>query len=112
MKDRHWDAISEKVGFDIRPDEEFTLTKVVEAGMLKFVDVAEEFGEKAYKEYNIEKSLAKMKAEWEGLKFLLPKWKNTPTYTIAGFDEAINLFDEHIVNTQAMQFSVFKKPFE
>ena len=99
MKERHWNAISERVGFDIHPDEDFTLTKVVEAGMLKHVDVAEEFGEKAYKEFNIEKSLAKMKAEWEGQKFLLPKWKNTPTFTIAGFDEAINLFDEHIVTT-------------
>ena len=25
MKDRHWDELSKKVGFDIRPDEEFTL---------------------------------------------------------------------------------------
>jgi dynein heavy chain, axonemal len=65
MKDRHWDAITERVGFDIRPDEDFTLTTVVEKGMLKHVDVAEEFGEKAYKEYNIEKSLIKMKKEWE-----------------------------------------------
>ena len=53
-----------------------------------------------------------MKGEWEGLNFLLPRFKQTPTYTIAGFDDAINLLDEHIVSTQAMQFSVFKKPFE
>lgn len=30
---------------------------------------------------------------------MLPRFKNTPTYTIAGFDEAINLLDEHIVST-------------
>lgn len=114
MKERHWDEISSKVGFDIRPteDEPFTLTTVIEKGMLKHVDVAEEVGEKAYKEHNIEKQLAKMKGEWEGLNFLLPRFKQTPTYTIAGFDDAINLLDEHIVSTQAMQFSVFKKPFE
>ena len=53
-----------------------------------------------------------MKGEWEGLAFMLPKFKQTPTCTIAGFDDAINLLDEHIVATQAMQFSVFKKPFE
>lgn len=112
MKDRHWDQISESVGFDIRPDENFNLTTVLEKGMLKHIEIADEVGEKAFKEYNIEKQLAKMKREWEGLNFMLPRFKQTPTYTIAGFDEAINLLDEHIVATQAMQFSVFKKPFE
>ena len=112
MKDRHWDQITEAVGFELRPEEGFTLTTVVERGMLNHIDVAEEVGEKAFKEYNIEKALAKMKADWVGLNFLLPRFKQTPTYTIAGFDDAINLLDEHIVATQAMQFSVFKKPFE
>ena len=112
MKERHWDAISEAVGFDLRPDEKFTLQTVLDKGMLKHVAVADEIGEKAFKEFNIEKQLKKMKNDWEGLNFMLPRFKQTPTYTIAGFDEAINLLDEHIVSTQAMQFSVFKKPFE
>lgn len=75
MKERHWDAITEAVGFDLRPDEDFTLTTVIDKGMMKHVQVAEDIGEKAYKEFNIEKSLAKMKSEWEGLEFLLPKFK-------------------------------------
>ena len=112
MKDRHWDALSEAVGFDIRPTEDFTLTTVVEKGMLNHAEIADEIGEKAYKEFHIEKSLAKMKGEWEGLNFMLPKFKNTPTFIIAGFEDAVNLLDEHIVTTQAMQFSPFKKPFE
>lgn len=53
-----------------------------------------------------------MLVEWEGSDFLLPKFKNTGTSYISGFDEAIQRLDEHIVNTQAMQFSPFKKPFE
>ncbi len=72
MKDRHWDAISEKVKFDIRPVEGFTLTTVINAGMLKHLDVCEEVGEKAYKEYHIEKSLTKMQADWKDENFLLP----------------------------------------
>ena len=99
MKERHWDQITEKVGFDIRPEEGFTLTNVIEKGMLDHIQTAEDVGEKAFKEFNIEKSLAKMKKDWEGLNFLLPRFKQTPTYTIAGFDEAINLLDEHIVAT-------------
>jgi len=55
MKDRHWDAITEAVKFDLRPEEGFTLTKVIEKGMLEHLGIAEEVGEKAFKEYNIEK---------------------------------------------------------
>lgn len=72
MVDRHWDQISNQVGFDIRPCEGFTLTTVVEKGMLKHVELAEEIGEKAYKEFNIETSLKKMQADWEGVDFTLP----------------------------------------
>lgn len=72
MKERHWDEISAKVKFDIRPTEDFTLTSVIDAGMLKHVDVAEEVGEKAYKEYHIEKSLNKMMNDWKDMSFLLP----------------------------------------
>ena len=67
--------------------------------MLEHIIVAEEVGEKAFKENNIEKALAKMKLDWEGLNFLLPRFKQTPTYTVAGFDEAVQLLDEHIVST-------------
>lgn len=88
MKERHWDAISEKVKFDIRPVEGFTLTSVIDAGMLKHIDVCEEFGEKAYKEYHIEKSLNKMMGDWKDCNFMLPQFKTTTTNYIAGFDEA------------------------
>ena len=65
--------------------------------MVKFTDICEDVGEKAYKEHHIEKTLKKMKSEWEGMDFLLPQFKNTPTSTIAGFDDAMQMFDEHLV---------------
>lgn len=34
------------------------------------------------------------------------------TYIIGGYDDLNNILDEHIVTTQSMQFSPFKKPFE
>jgi len=75
MVDRHWDQISNTVGFDIRPVEGFTLTMVCDKGMLNHVELAEEVGEKAYKEFNIETSLRKMQADWEGIEFTLPQFK-------------------------------------
>ena len=80
--------------------------------MVAHVALCEEVGEKAQKEFYIEKSLIKMKSEWQGMNFRLPRFKNTSTYTISGFDDAITILDEHIVTAQAMQFSPFKKPFE
>jgi dynein heavy chain len=80
--------------------------------MLKFIDVAEEVGERAYKEFHIEKSLIKMQADWKDCNFTLPQFKQTTTNFIAGFDDAMQMLDEHIVTTQAMTFSPFKKPFE
>jgi len=52
-----------------------------------------------------------MKADWVRLKLPDPEFKNTTTNFIAGFEDAANLLDEHIVTGQAMQFSPFKGPF-
>lgn len=64
MKERHWKAISEGSGIECYPDEDFTLQKLIDMGMAPHVVLCEEVGEKAQKEFYIEKSLVKMKAEW------------------------------------------------
>jgi len=112
MVDRHWDQVSGAVGFDIRPTEGFTLQAVVDKGLLAQCDLCEEVGEKAFKEHHIETSLKKMQEMWEGQDFKLPQFKSTTTSYISGFEDAVQMLDEHIVTTQAMQFSPFKKPFE
>jgi len=38
-------------------------------GLLKHVELAEEVGEKAFKEYHIEKTLKKMQGDWQGVDF-------------------------------------------
>lgn len=111
MYDRHWDALEKSSGVNCKPDEDFTLSKLVDLGMVAHVQKCEDIGEKANKEYFIEKSLKKMKADWVGQNFLTPQFKNTTTNFIAGFEDAANLLDEHIVTGQAMQFSPFKGPF-
>jgi len=42
----------------------------------------------------------------------LKAYKGNMTYIIGGYDDLNNILDEHIVTTQSMQFSPFKKPFE
>lgn len=66
MKDRHWESLSQQTKVDIKPEEGFCLNTVIEKGMIDHADICEDIGEKAFKEFNIEKSLKKMKGEWEG----------------------------------------------
>jgi len=112
MKERHWNVISDKVGFEVKPFEGFTFNNCIEMDLLKHVEICCDIGEKAGKEYNIETSMAKMKKDWEAVEFKLKPFKNTGTYSVTGFDDAMAMLDEHIVLTQTMQFSPFKKPFE
>ena len=99
MKERHWQAISEKVGFEVKPYEGFTFNHCLEMDLHKYTESVVDIGEKAGKEYNIEVTLIKMKKDWENVEFRLIAFKNTGTYSVAGFDDAMAMLDEHIVLT-------------
>jgi hypothetical protein len=38
-----------------------------------------------------------MQADWAGVNFKLPQFKTTTTSYISGFEDAIQMLDEHIV---------------
>jgi dynein heavy chain len=99
MKERHWNAISEKVGFSVKPRPGFTLQNTLDMNLLRFEEDIVDIGDKAAKQYQIECQLAKMKTEWETVEFMLKKFKNTPTYTIASFEDPMTLLDDHTVTT-------------
>ncbi|CAD7932621.1 unnamed protein product [Amoebophrya sp. A25] len=120
MRDRHWKQISEMASettgreVSVSPEMDgFTLEKFLGLGLQSMIEDIESIGDRAGKEFSLEKSLAAMKADWEPVAFDLSGfYRNTGTYILKGADEALALLDEHIVMTQAMQFSIFKKPFE
>lgn len=70
-----------------------------------------DIGEKAAKQFNIETMLKEMWKIWEDINFDLVPYKSN-TSIIRGYDDIQATLDEHIVNTQVIQFSAFKKPFE
>jgi len=109
MKDRHWEAISAQVGFEIKPDESFTFTKVLEMNLMEHLTLCEEIGEKASREYAIETMLNKMVSQWEAIEFDLKP--HGVTYIITAFMFIEEILDEHLSNTQAMIINPFKKPF-
>jgi dynein heavy chain len=122
MKQRHWELITKQLGFElvqvgVGEDENalpptFTFGSCLDKNLTEFTDAIVDIGEKAGKEYNIETNMAKMKSDWKGVEFMVKPFKATGVNTVAGFDEAMVLLDEHIVLTQTMAFSPFKKPFE
>ena len=83
-------------------------------GLMKHVNECSEIGEKAYKEYMIETELNAMKLQWEEINITLKAYSKgtTNTFIMSGVEDVNNILDEHMLKTQAMQFSPFKKPFE
>lgn len=58
----------------------------------------------------IESNLNAMMERWDEISFTFAPFKTS--FIVKGFDDVMAVLDEHIANTQAMQFSPFKRPFE
>lgn len=69
MKERHWERVSEIIGFPIRVDAELTLAKIIDYGLDEYIDRFEAISEAATKENNLEKHLNKMLVEWVDMEF-------------------------------------------
>ncbi len=65
LRDRHWEQISDIVGFPLRPDEDMCLSKLVDMNLESYIPRFEGISEAASKEFSLEKALEKMKLEWE-----------------------------------------------
>lgn len=59
-----------------------------------------------------DQALDKMQSEWTSVMFEVLPYKDTGTYILKSPDEASQLLDDHIVMTQSMSFSPYKKAFE
>uniref|UniRef100_A0A8C2MM84 Dynein axonemal heavy chain 3 n=1 Tax=Cricetulus griseus TaxID=10029 RepID=A0A8C2MM84_CRIGR len=112
MKDRHWQQISDIVGYEIKPTETTCLANMIEFGFGKFVDKLEPIGAAASKEYSLEKNLEKMKSDWVNMTFSFVKYRDTDTSILCSVDDIQLLLDDHVIKTQTMCGSVFIKPIE
>lgn len=111
MEERHWEDISKVMGFKIeKKNDGFTFERALEMGLMKHVDEIVQIGERAGKEYQIKTLLDTMETGWEEINFQLLTYKNT--YIIRGYDDISQILDEHIVQTQSLLFSPYKKQFE
>uniref|UniRef100_A0A8D3EB25 Dynein axonemal heavy chain 7 n=1 Tax=Scophthalmus maximus TaxID=52904 RepID=A0A8D3EB25_SCOMX len=108
IKDSHWEKISGIVGFEVKPEAESTLLSMLDLGLSKL----EEIGAAASKEYSLEKTMEKMKAEWTDLRFIFSPYRDTGTSIVSAVDDIQVLLDDHVIKTQTMRSSPFIKPIE
>ncbi|XP_070190635.1 dynein axonemal heavy chain 1-like isoform X2 [Littorina saxatilis] len=112
MRNRHWENLSEELGFPVRPKANLTFSKCLEMNLQDHINVISKVAEVAGKEYAIEQALDKMEKEWDPVMFDILPYKETGTYIVKTSEETNQLLDDHIVMTQSMSFSPYKKPFE
>ena len=115
MRDRHWDALSAELRFELRPDEKFTLRDATEGLRLHEaapLEKVQKVCSRAMKEFAIEKALDEMAAGWEPLNFDVVAYRATGTSVVKVSEEVNSLLDDHIVLTQQFSFSPYKGPFE
>lgn len=68
LKERHWELISEIVGFPMVLDD-LTLAKIFDYGIEEYISRFEQISDSATKENNLEKALNKMIHEWVDVEF-------------------------------------------
>ncbi|XP_053412126.1 dynein axonemal heavy chain 3 [Nycticebus coucang] len=112
MKDRHWQQISEIVGYEIKPTETTCLSNMLDYGLGKFIEKLEPIGAAASKEYSLEKNMEKMKSDWVNMTFSFVKYRDTDTSILCAVDDIQLLLDDHVIKTQTMCGSAFIKPIE
>lgn len=112
MKERHWEKVSELVGFPIKPGPALTLSRVIDFGLEEFHSRFEAISEAATKENNLEKALNKMQREWGEMQFGIIAYRESGTHILRAVDDIQLLLDDHIVKTQTMKSSPNIKPFE
>ncbi|CAH8612512.1 unnamed protein product [Heterobilharzia americana] len=112
MRQRHWEELSEELGVNIVPKSTLTFSKCLEMHLQDNIEIISKVADIAGKEYSIESALNKMVNDWEPIKFEIIPYKDTGTCIIKIGDEVNQLLDDHVVMTQSMNFSPYKKPFE
>jgi dynein heavy chain len=113
LRERHWKVMSEKVGFSVMPGETLnTLNDVFDMKLPAQAEAINGVCDVAGKEFAIESALDKMQKEWAGINITFAPYRETGTYVFRGSDEIQQILDDHIVMTQAMSFSPFKKAHE
>ncbi|XP_070594569.1 LOW QUALITY PROTEIN: dynein axonemal heavy chain 12 [Erythrolamprus reginae] len=112
IKARHWNQMSDIVGYDLTPDSGTTLRKVLKQNLNPYLDQFEVISMGASKEFSLEKAMHNMIETWDSISFQTGLYRETGVSILSAVDEIQTILDDQIVKTQTMRGSPFIKPFE
>lgn len=112
FKARHWEQISEMVGFPILVTPELTLERIIEFGLEDYIARFEKISESATKENSLELEMSNMVIEWQDVIFQINEYSDAGTYLLGDIIGIQTLLDDHLIKTQTMKNSPYIKPFE
>ncbi|NXF75625.1 DYH7 protein, partial [Sclerurus mexicanus] len=112
MRDRHWEQMSNIVGYDLTPDAGTTLRKVLKQNLGPYLEQFAAISVGASKEFSLEKAMHTMMEVWDSVSFNTKVYRETGIHILAAVDDIQALLDDQIMKTQTMRGSPFIKPFE
>uniref|UniRef100_A0A674H7Z3 Dynein axonemal heavy chain 12 n=1 Tax=Taeniopygia guttata TaxID=59729 RepID=A0A674H7Z3_TAEGU len=112
MRERHWQQMSDIVGYDVTPDAGTTLRKVLKQNLSSYLEQFTTISVCASKEFSLEKAMHTMMETWDSISFITNVYRETGIHILSSVDEIQALLDDQIMKTQTMRGSPFIKPFE
>ena len=111
MGERHWREIIQRTKINVNFEKDFNFQYLLDIGLDSHFQVCIEVGEKAYREKGIETILDEMQKIQSGVDFKLVDFKTSNTMIVTNFDQAEQVLDQQLSDTQALQVNPFKKPY-
>uniref|UniRef100_A0A8C5TGG8 Dynein axonemal heavy chain 12 n=1 Tax=Malurus cyaneus samueli TaxID=2593467 RepID=A0A8C5TGG8_9PASS len=112
LRERHWQQMSDIVGYDITPNAGTTLRKVLKQNLSPYLEQFATISVAASKEFSLEKAMIAMTETWDSVSFITNVYRETGIHILSSVDDIQALLDDQIMKSQTMRGSPFIKPFE
>lgn len=114
LRERHWNEMSEIVGYDLTPNAGTTLRKLINFKLDDRLPAFEIISIGANKELQLHQNLLGMIKEWETVHFGIGKHRKGifEIEILTDLDFVLELLDDQLTKTLAMRGSAFVKPCE
>jgi hypothetical protein len=110
IKTKHWELISDVVGFTVQPSLELNLQEFLDLNLERWKEPLTEIAAVAAQEYNIESALDQLDAELQQLKFSSAPFRRSGHFILTEIDQVISTIDDQIVTTQTLLTSPYIGP--
>ncbi|XP_031463952.1 dynein heavy chain 12, axonemal isoform X1 [Phasianus colchicus] len=112
LRTRHWQQMSNIIGYDLTPDSGTTLRKILKQNLAPYLEKFETISAGASKEFSLERAMNAMMEAWDSISFNTSVYRETGVHILSAVDEIQAVLEDQIVKTQTMRGSPFIKPFD